>query len=112
MKGPPRRYCSDSSPWREKTDGESVQSVALSPLVAERLVAEIPRLPVALGSGLSAEGSLAASAGEPQGPWHQYMSPPPPIPAELFSPLPSGISQTMASVVSSSDAMDAAFCKA
>jgi len=38
------------------------------------------------------------------------MSPPGDIPAEPFSPLASGISQMMASVVSSGAAIDAAFC--
>ena len=55
---------------------------------------------------------LAAPRGSRKRRRHQYMSPPAPIPAELFSPFASGISQMMASVVSSSDAMDAAFCKA
>src|SRR2546425_8658927 len=45
------------------------------------------------------------------GEWHQYIPPPPGMPAGLFSPSP-GISQTIASVVRSRDAMDAAFCKA
>jgi hypothetical protein len=38
------------------------------------------------------------------------MSPPGDIPAEPFSDLASGISQMTASVVSSSEAIDAAFC--
>jgi hypothetical protein len=40
------------------------------------------------------------------------MSPPGDIPAEPFSLLASGISQMMASVVSSSAAIDAALCRA
>ncbi len=72
----------------------------------------IPDTPVAPWSGLRAESCLAAPSGSRKGPRHQYMSPPPPIPGGPFSPLASGISQMMASVVSSSDAMDAAFCKA
>src|SRR5882672_4305255 len=58
-----------------------------------------------------ARGDGADQEGGPRSERHQYIPPPPGIPAGALSPS-SWISQMVASVVSSSAAMDAAFCKA